>query len=133
MNDFIFFDTSAVYALINIKDPDHKKVENVLKGFKGKLFVTNYVFDESITLIKARLGFDKAVSMGNILLKSPQIEKIWITPSDEKGAWEFFLSRKDKSYSFTDCTSFIVMKRLKINKCLALDEHFKQEGFEGVL
>lgn len=133
MKDFVFFDTSAIYALINIKDPDHKKVESFLKGFKGKLFITNYVFDESITLIRVRLGFDKAVSMGDILLKSPQVEKIWVTPSDEKEAWELFISRKDKSYSFTDCTSFIVMRRLKIKKYLALDEHFRHEGFEEVL
>ena len=132
MKEPVFFDTSAVYALINIKDPDHKKVENFLTGFKGRLLITNYIFDESITLIRARLGYEKAISMGNILLKSPQVEKVWVTPSDEKQAWELFVMRKDKAYSFTDCTSFVVMKRLKITKCIALDSHFRQEGFEGI-
>lgn len=86
-----------------------------------------------MTLVNARVGHEKAVYVGNILQRSPQVEQIWITPSDEKQGWELFASRKDKSYSFTDCTSFVVMKRLKITKCLALDSHFKQEGFEKVL
>lgn len=132
MKELVFIDTSAIYALINKKDPGHKKMEDFLKKFKGSLFVTNYVFDESVTLIRARLGHEKAVFVGNILLKSPQIEKIWVTPDDEKKAWELFVSRSDKSYSFTDCTSFVVMRRIKIKKCLALDGHFRQEGFEEI-
>jgi predicted nucleic acid-binding protein len=132
MKELVFLDTSAIYALINKKDPSHKKIEDFLKNFKGDIFITNYVFDESVTLIRARLGHEKAVFVGNILLKSPQIEKIWVTPDDEKRAWELFVSRNDKSYSFTDCTSFIVMRRIKIKNCLTLDGHFRQEGFEEI-
>ena len=132
MKEFVFFDTSAIYTLINKKDPSHKKVEDFLKNFKGSLFITNYVFDESVTLIGARLGHEKAVFVGNILLKSPQIEKTWVTPDDEKKAWDLFVSREDKSYSFTDCASFVVMRRIKIKRCLTLDGHFRQEGFEEI-
>ncbi|MBI5025941.1 MAG: PIN domain-containing protein [Nitrospirae bacterium] len=133
MKESVFLDTSAIYALINKKDPSHKKVEDFLRNFKGRLFVTNYVFDESVTLIRARLGHEKAVSVGNILLRSPQVEKLWVTPEDEKNAWMLFVSRNDKSYSFTDCTSFVAMRRIKIKKCLSLDGHFRQEGFEEIL
>ncbi|MBI4686336.1 MAG: PIN domain-containing protein [Nitrospirae bacterium] len=133
MKEDIFADTSALYAFINAKDPDHKRVKSFLSSFKGKIFITNYIFDEIVTLVSARVGHEKAVYVGNILQKSPQIEKVWISPIDEKQAWELFVSRNDKSYSFTDCTSFIVMKRLRITKSLALDEHFKQEGFKEIL
>lgn len=132
MKELVFLDTSAIYALINKKDPSHKKVEDFLKNFEGSLFVTNYIFDESVTLIRARLGHEKAVFVGNILLKSPQIEKMWVTPDDEKKAWELFVLRNYKSYSFTDCTSFVVMRRIKIKNCLTLDGHFRQEGFEEI-
>lgn len=40
-----------------------------------------------------------------------------------------FEQRPDKSYSFTDCTSFVVMRREKIERAVALDVHFSQEGF----
>lgn len=129
----VFVDTSALYAFINAKDPDHRRMETFLGNFKGNLYITNYIFDEIVTLVLARVGHEKAVYVGNTLQRSPQIEKVWITPSDEKQAWELFILRKDKSYSFTDCTSFVVMKRLNVRKCLALDGHFKQEGFGEVL
>ena len=133
MSENIFIDTSALYALINRKDKDHEKIKNFIAHFKGRIFFTNYIFDEIITLVMGRLGHTMAVEVGNTLQVSPQIVKIWVTPSDDKLAWEFFVSRKDKSYSFTDCTSFIVMKRLKITKYLTLDAHFKQEGFVNIL
>ncbi|MEW5744427.1 MAG: hypothetical protein AB1805_03160 [Nitrospirota bacterium] len=60
----------------------------------------------------------------------PALVRTDINDRDEKQAWELFVSRPDKFYSFTGCTSFAVMKRLKIVKCLSLDRHFKQEGFE---
>ncbi len=129
MRERIFFDTSAIYAYINRKDPDHEKVKSRLASIKSKLVVTNYVFDEVITLASARLGHEMAVRIGEILRNSPQIETVWVTASDERDAWKLFIARKDKEYSFTDCTSFVVMRRLGVAKCLALDNHFTQEGF----
>lgn len=130
MREKLFFDTSAVYAYINRKDPDHEKVKGLITGYKDKLVITNYIFDEVITLVSSRIGHETAVRIGEILRHSPQIETVWISSSDERDAWKLFADRKDKDYSFTDCTSFVVMRRLGIAKCLALDSHFTQEGFE---
>jgi hypothetical protein len=129
MKDQVFVDTSALYAYINVKDPDHKKIEGFLNSFKGRVLITNYIFDEIVTLVLARLGHSKAVFVGDILQKSPQVDRIWVTPVDEKKAWGLFVSREDKAYSFTDCVSFAVMNRLGISNCIALDGHFRQEGF----
>ena len=63
-------------------------------------------------------------------MNAPEIENIAVTKGDEVEAWRLFCLRDDKQYSFTDCTSFIVMKRLNITIALATDEHFRQEGFE---
>ena len=132
MREQIFIDTSAWYAFFNIKASAHEKIKGLLNNFRGKLVITNYIFDEIVTLVNVKVGREKAVIVGDILLKSPHVEKEWITPSDEKQAWELFVSRKDKAYSFTDCTSFVVMKRMKLSKCLSLDGHFRQEGFEEI-
>ncbi len=130
MRDKIFFDTSAIYAYINSKDPDHKKVKRSVSSHPGKLVITNYVFDEVVTLILSRLGHNTAIKVGNTLLNSPQIEKTWVTQNDEKEAWNLLSERKDKEYSFTDCISFVVMRRDDIKRYVATDYHFKQEGFE---
>lgn len=133
MREVHFIDTSALFALVNAKDPDHEKVDRFVKRFQGKLVITNYIFDEIVTLALSRLGHESAVTIGNLLQKSPHIDEVWVTPSDEKQAWSLFASRTDKFYSFTDCTSFTVMRRLKLRRCLSLDRHFKQEGFEELL
>lgn len=39
---------------------------------------------------------------------------------------------RDKDYSFTDCTSFAVMRELRLREALTTDRHFRQAGF-GVL
>jgi len=45
-------------------------------------------------------------------------------------ARDVFFRHRDKSYSFTDCTSFVVMKELKLKQALTTDRHFRQMGFE---
>ena len=35
----------------------------------------------------------------------------------------------DKDFSFTDCTSFVMMRRLKIVDAFTADHHFEQMGF----
>lgn len=129
----IFFDTSAIYAYINSKDPHHSAVSGVVRTRHGGLVITNYIFDEIITLARVRLGHKTALVVGNILLNAPEIERVFINESDESEAWRLFACRYDKEYSFTDCTSFVIMKRMNLTTAIALDEHFRQEGFEIVL
>lgn len=35
-----------------------------------------------------------------------------------------------RGYSFTDCTSFVLMRRIGIHTAVALDDQFRQDGFE---
>ena len=47
-------------------------------------------------------------------------------------ARDIFFRYRDKSYSFTDCTSFVVMRELKLKDALTTDRHFRQMGFNIV-
>lgn len=47
----------------------------------------------------------------------------------EKARKAFFRFR-DKSYSFTDCTSFVVMQELRLKEALTTDRHFRQMGLQ---
>jgi predicted nucleic acid-binding protein len=44
-------------------------------------------------------------------------------------ARELFFRYRDKEFSFTDCTSFVVMRQLRIREALTTDRHFVQAGF----
>jgi predicted nucleic acid-binding protein len=49
---------------------------------------------------------------------------------DWKAAFELFKKYFDKNLSFTDCTSFSLMRRLKLKVAFTFDCHFQQVGFE---
>lgn len=125
----IFVDTSAWFVYANRLDPLHQRITKLMDAYKGRFVTSNFIFDEIITLCLHRLGFNIAKQVGGVLLSNSQIDLVWVTQEDEKEAWKLWSGRPDKKYSFTDCTSFIVMKRLKIDSALALDEDFSQEGF----
>lgn len=47
-------------------------------------------------------------------------------------AFQLLSQRPDKSYSFVDATSFVVMRSKEIHTALTLDHHFTEEGFRVV-
>jgi hypothetical protein len=125
----VFVDTSAWFAYVNATDPDHRRVRELLDQPSDQFVTSNYVFDETVTLTQARLGHHRAVTVGRTLLEPATVELLRVTPPDERTAWTLFERRRDKTYSFTDCTSFVLMRRERITQAIALDSHFAQEGF----
>lgn len=129
MIERIFVDTSAWFAYANRRDPEHRAVREILRRRGVRLVTTNFVFDETVTLCRSRLGHGAAAKVGQVLRGSPAIDLVRLSAEDEGRAWQLFLARADKAYSFTDCTSFVLARRLKLERCLALDDDFDREGF----
>ncbi|NLF67998.1 MAG: type II toxin-antitoxin system VapC family toxin [Candidatus Anammoximicrobium sp.] len=48
-------------------------------------------------------------------------------------AFELYVRRADKGWSFTDCTSFRLMKARRITDALTTDQHFAEAGFRVLL
>ncbi len=129
MSNLLFVDTSAWFALVNGRDPDHHAVRDVLESAGGRLVSSNFVFDETVTLCRYRLGHGAAVRVGNQLRGGATADLVRATATDEAAAWDLFRERTDKGYSFTDCVSFVMMRRLGIDRAAACDEDFRREGF----
>ncbi len=125
----VFVDTSTWFAAAFARDPDHERVRSALTA-GHRLVTSNFVLDETVTLCSAKLGHGVASRVGALLLDTDEVDLVRTTASDEMNAWKLFLERPDKRYSFTDCTSFVLMQRLGLEVALALDDHFRQEGFE---
>lgn len=94
------------------------------------LISTDYVVDETLTLIRLRLGLSAAEAWWEQIEGSSLVrwESIDVARADK--ARQVFFRHRDKRYSFTDCTSFVVMKELKLRQALTTDRHFRQMGFE---
>ena len=61
---------------------------------------------------------------------SPRVTWEWIDPERAEKARRWFFRWRDRSFSFTDCTSFAVMKELRTKTALTSDRHFRQAGFQ---
>jgi uncharacterized protein len=127
----IFLDTSAFLAIENKRDTHHLKAvafrDSCLKA--GSPFITtDYVLDESYTVIRFRAGYHIAIQFGEDLRKSQFLRIEHITPEIIEKAWQLFKSFSDHDFSFTDCTSFIIMGRLQIQTAFSFDNHFKEYG-----
>lgn len=121
-------DTGAWYALADRRDPDHETVGRCLQERAGRLVSTNFIFDEAVTLMRFRLGSGAARIFGEQLLRGEAARLVAITRADEARAWEIFSRYRDKSFSYTDCTSFAAMERLGIDTAVAIDDDFRSFG-----
>ena len=128
----LFVDTGAWFAFLNRSDPDHGAVASLLNGRDVRLVTSNYVFDETVTLTRVRLGHAAATRIGAVLLDPRNVDLTRVSAADEVAAWDLFRGREDKGYSFTDCTSFVLLRRLGLDTAAALDRHFEQEGFRAL-
>jgi len=123
----IFIDTSAWFAIKDVGDAGYASAMNFMSQ-RPHLVTTNFIIDETITLVRAHLGHRDAVDIGERLWRGEMATIIWITREDEQAAWELFRRYDDKDFSFTDCTSFVVMRRLGITQAFTFDDHFGQTG-----
>ncbi|MCK5118750.1 MAG: type II toxin-antitoxin system VapC family toxin [Candidatus Latescibacteria bacterium] len=61
------------------------------------------------------------------------VQIIHVTEDLEEEAWELFKHYSDKLFSFTDCTSFVVMRQWNLTEAFTNDHHFEQMGFTILL
>jgi predicted nucleic acid-binding protein len=128
----VYVDTSGWYAYARKDDPAHEGARAALERWEGRLVTTDYVFDETVTLARLRLGPAAAAKIGETLLDSSVVELVRLMPEDFEDAWELFKKAKGKAWSFTDCASFAVMRRLRLNAAVTTDRHFRQAGFDAL-
>ena len=132
----IFLDTSGLYALVDRKDAHHPTareiVERLLRAGR-RLVITDYILAEAVNLANARSGTRVALRVLDLIEQSAGIRVEWIGSSRFDSTKAFFRRYADHEYSFTDCTSFVVMRELKLSQALTTDKHFSQAGFEALL
>lgn len=132
----LFVDTSGFFAMVSKDDSWHPNAERVLrKARRGnrRLITTDYVLDETATLLKARgLGHLTAEFFDRVF-QSVACRVEWTDEEHFQATRAFFQNHDDQSWSFTDCASFCLMKSLRLTEALTSDRHFEQAGFVVLL
>jgi predicted nucleic acid-binding protein len=125
----VLVDTSAVFALVDRSDDNHAAARTVLAGLqkqRAEPLLTNFIVAESHALLLARLG--STIARAWLLGNAWSIERV--SEEDEARARAIIARYDDKTYSYTDATSFAVMERRGLKLAFAFDPHFRQHGFQ---
>ena len=126
-------DTSFFVAILNPGDADHAAALAWSQREDLTVVVTEFVL----------------VELGNFLAKAPQRERLpglvaflrnnpraMIVPVSSAlfdSGLDLYARRPDKTWSLTDCISFVVMKEQGLTGALTADHHFGQAGFTALL
>ena len=123
-----FVDSSAWYALYVPADERHLDACRWMSANRGLLFTTDYVIDETLTLLRSRGHREIAIDFGTTAFKKVLSSVYLLTPKDIDAAWQVFHDFDDKDWSFTDCTSKVVIEQFGIETAFTFDHHFRQFG-----
>ncbi len=135
MQTLVFADTSALVGRFLERDERHSRAVQAMRRLlrEGRHFVsTDYIFDEVVTRVRGRADHSSAVKAGEAILMSEVIDLVDIDPDLRKEAWRLFKKYRDQRFSFTDCTSFAVMRKYGIREAFTFDGDFTKIGFEVV-
>jgi predicted nucleic acid-binding protein len=128
----VFVDTSAWFAYFLPTDSDHQRVRNCFLTGDEQLVTSDYCIDETLTLLMARGELRRASEAGLAFFEAGVVQVHFVTPGQISRAWILFKQHAAAGWSFTDCTSKVVIDDLGIATAIALDSHFHQFGIAVV-
>ena len=123
-----FADTGGWFALSVTNDMNHAVALKWFARQREPLFTTDYVVDETLTLLRSRGQGLAALALGQQFFDGSLATIYYLTEADIRHTWQVFTRYADKEWSFTDCSSKVVMEKLGITEAFAFDQHFRQFG-----
>jgi len=130
--EYIYVDTSALIALSDKNDKNHKRAVLYFKTAvkRGVIFVLGKpVLIEYIDGVAKRIDKKKAIQELNSIIGSKLLLIEWENKNDWMQAIEYFKRYKDQKIDLTDCLSFSIMERMNIDTAFTFDSDFQTHGF----
>jgi len=131
----VFVDTGGWIAVTVEADALHEVAKPYYANLLAQqvsLFSSNYVFNETLTRIRYDFGHELACRFSNFYAEAEKrrlLTTLWVDEIVTRHALQIFYKYSDQKFSFTDCSSFVLMKSFKINEAFAFDKHFETLGF----
>jgi uncharacterized protein len=125
----LFADSFYWIALLNPYDGFHASVQDYSAGER---LVTSLAVQ--LEVLDAFSGSTYLRKLGGHFWEGcRENSNITVIPLDTPlldQAVQLYQSRPDKTWSCTDCISFVIMRQRMIKLALTADQHFQQAGFE---
>jgi predicted nucleic acid-binding protein len=129
----VFADTHYFIALLSQSDEDHTRAVSWTRNPTGFLVTTEWIMTELADGLSRSKRRGMFAQLRQRLLANPDYQVIPFDMSLCGEGVALYDSRSDKSWSLTDCVSFVVMQREGITEALTGDHHFEQAGFVALL
>ncbi len=129
----IFVDTGAWFARFVPDDLHHERMLHWFATNNQPLVTTDYCVDETLTLLAVRRRPKLATEVGALLFDESLARVHFLSRQQIERGWILFRQQASAGWSFTDCTSRIVIDDdLQVKSAVALDRHFDQFGINIV-
>ncbi len=124
----IFVDTGAWFACVVPWDANHAAASAWMRQDLEPLLTTDFIVDETLTLLRARNESLRAVALGEQLFGDELTNLYLLNEEAIREAWQVFRNYADKDWSFTDCSSKVIIEKLGVTTAFSFDHHFEQFG-----
>jgi predicted nucleic acid-binding protein len=131
----ILVDTGAWIALALSRDPLHARAVAAWQDLSrsgARIFCSVPIVLETFTFLERNTSRDVALRWRASLDEIPRFRLLECTKSDLAKAWGYFERRDLHKLSAVDATSFVIMKREKLDTAFSFDVHFAAVGFRLV-
>jgi len=129
----VFADTYYYLALLSESDAAHQHAVQLSREVTGRTVTTAWGLAEvadALALPPLRFLF---LALHERLCANPNVTIVPPTAELFEQGIDLYGRRTDKSWSLTDCISFVVMNRHELRDALTWDHHFEQAGFRILL
>ena len=123
-NNKLFIDSNFFIALHNPLDALYiraKQIANKIERSKLKIYSSNFIYLETVTVLSQRSGKEVAITAGKKLLLGDYYTVVNINEDLQFKSWLIFQEIKRKNMSFVDCSILAVMRNMGIKKLLTFD------------
>src|SRR5438132_2615700 len=125
----VFADSYYFFALVSEDDERHQDAVDFASSFRGEVLTTSWVLTEVADGLARPAWRSSFLTLYDEIIHNPNVHIEPYSETLQNDGIGLYRRRSDKSWSLTDCISFVVMQREKITEALTGDHDFEQAGF----
>ena len=129
----VFADSYYYLALVNERDAGYEGAVDYSLTYVGRSVTTEWILMEVADALSDPWQRPIFLELLTRLRNEPGLLIIQASHELFDRGVALFSQRSDKSWSLTDCISFVVMKEHGLTEALTADHHFEQAGFVPIL